>query len=126
MKTKYGLPLANADNIFDIASSLGIDKWKMFENPISISDYLKRELGPEEKRSLKYLPKVEVSTFINPKGKIFRGFRSVGCDGSIVFTLLPGNLVVICVEFMHGCEEWLRRRHCTNHYLKRCKLRGSS
>lgn len=105
LRTKYGLPLANADNIFDIAESLGVVKWKMSEKPILISDYLKQDLSVEEKNNLKYLLKVEVATFIDPKGKIFRGFRSTGASGSVVFTLLPGNLVVVCAEFMHGCEE---------------------
>jgi len=105
LRTKYGLPLADADNIFDIAKSLGIIKWEMSENPIPASVYLKQELSLEEKRNLKYLPKVAVATFVNPKGKIFKGFCSFGYDGAIVFTLLPGNLVVVCAEFMHGCEE---------------------
>lgn len=106
MKKKYGLPLVNADNVFEISKSLGIVKWKMFENPILVSDYLKQNLSQEEKRNLKYLPKVEVATFTNPKGKIFKGFRFFECvGGSVVFTLLPDNLVVVCAEFMHGCEE---------------------
>lgn len=103
--TKHGLPLADADNIFDIFKSLGIVNWKMSENPIPVSEYLKQELSLEEKKNLKYLLKVEVATFTNPKGNLFRGFRSVGHDGAVVFTLLPGNLVVVCAEFMHGCEE---------------------
>ena len=105
MKTKYGLPIANADNVFDIFKSLGVFKWKMSKNSIPASDYLKQELSQEEKISLKYLLKVEVATFIDPKGKIFPGFRAICNGGSVVFTLLPGNLVVVCAEFMHGCEE---------------------
>ena len=103
--TRYGLPLADADNIFDIFKSLGIVKWKMLESPISVSAYLKQELSLEEKRNLKYLLKVEVATFVNPVDKIFRGFRYIGYNGAVIFTLLPGNLVVVCAEFMHGCEE---------------------
>ncbi len=105
MKTKYGLPIASADNVFDVLKSIGIVKWRTSDNPMSVSDYLKQELSLEEKRNLKYLPKIEVATFVDPKGKFFRGFRSVGYSGSVVFTLLPGNLVVVCAEFMHGCEE---------------------
>lgn len=105
LATKYGLPLADVDNVFDVLKSLGIVKLRMSENPMPVSEYLKRELSLEEKMDLKYLLKVEVVTFTSPKGGVFRGFRSIGSDGVVVFTLLPGSLVVVCGEFMHGREE---------------------
>jgi ADP-ribose pyrophosphatase len=105
MEKKFGLPVANSDNIFDILTSLGIVKWKMTEKPIATSDYLRLELNDLERSRLKYMHKAEVVTFIDPDGKTFRGFRAIGGNGSVVFTILPGNLVVVCGEFMHGCEE---------------------
>ena len=106
MTTKYGLPLADADDIFDIFQSLGIVKWKMSESPMLVSDYLKKGLSLAEEVDLKYLLREEVATFIDPKGNFFKGFRFAGhYDGTVVFTLLPGNLVVVCAEFMHGCED---------------------
>ncbi len=105
MKTAFGLPVANADNIFDVFKSLGMVKWEKCGEPIPIQDYLKRELSEEEVKDLRYMPKIEVAHFLDPSGKVFRGFRSRGYNGVVVFTILPGDLVPVCAEFRHGCEE---------------------
>lgn len=105
MEKKFGIPIANSDNVFEVARSLGIVKWKTSEKVMSAADYLKREHTPSEKEHLKYLLPSEVVSLINPKGEVFRGFRFLGPSGALVFTLLPGNFIVVCAEFMHGCDQ---------------------
>lgn len=104
MKTKFGLPLANADNVFEVLRSLGIVRWDKVGNPMSVTDYLKENLDEEEKRGLKYLPRVEVVGFNVPGARPFRGFQLSGIHGVRVFTLIDG-FVPICGEFQHGCED---------------------
>lgn len=104
MKTKFGLPVANADNVFEILRSLGIVRWDRAGEPISVIDYLKESLDEEEKRDLKYLPRVEVVGFNAPGAGMFRGFQLSGIHGVRVFALIDG-FVPICGEFQHGCED---------------------
>lgn len=105
MKTKYCLPVANADNIFDILRSDGIVRWNRIGDPVDIVDYLEEDLTEEEKKNLKYTPRAKVANFNGPGGKLFKGFKWAGVpDGVRIFTLIDG-LVPICGEFQHGCEE---------------------
>lgn len=102
---KYGLPVVNAENIFEVLKSLGVDRWSRIGTPTAVADYLKGDLTKEEEKDLKYLPQVEVADFNAPGGTFFRGFRLSGIHGTRVFTLIDDGFVPVCGEFQHGCEE---------------------
>lgn len=104
LKTKYGLPVANADNVFEVLRSVGIVKWKRIGDPVAIADYLKMDLTEEENKDIKYLPQVEVAGFQSPNGELFKGFQFSGMSGVRVFTLID-EFIPVCGEFHHGCEE---------------------
>lgn len=105
MKMKYGLPVADADNIFEILRSVGIVKWDRAGDSIAVADYLKEDLAEEEKKNLKYAPHVKVANFNGPGGKLFRGFQWSGVHSGVrVFNLID-EFIPICGEFQHGCEE---------------------
>lgn len=106
---KYGLPVANAGNIFEILRSLGVDKWNRIGKPIAVADYLngaltRGGLTEEENKNLKYLPQIKVANFNDSNGRVFRGFQLSGIHGVRVFALING-FVPVCGEFQHGCEE---------------------
>lgn len=105
MKTKYGLPVANADNVFEVFRSLGIVKWDRVEGSVAVVNYLKEDLTEEKNKNLKYIPRVKVANFNGPGGKLFRGFQWVGINSGVrVFTMVD-EFIPICAEFQHGCEE---------------------
>lgn len=106
MKTKYDLPLANADNILEIIQSSGISNWKTIASPIAVEDYPDVNLTDQEKKIKRRL-RIEVSKFLSPSGEVFNGFRLSGGKGTRVFTLLDEGLIPICAEFQHGCGEVL-------------------
>ena len=106
LKTKYGLPLANADNVLKIIQSSGIANWKTTTDPIAVGDYSEADLTDQE-IEIKRRFQIKVSNFLNPSGEVFRGFRFDCGHGTRVFTLLNGELVPICAEFQHGCGEVL-------------------
>lgn len=105
METKYGLPLVDANNIFDVLRELKVCKWQRIGEPERLDDYRRKNLGAKEKDDLRrFAPKIEVVTFKNPKEGTFVGFRFSDNDGTVIFTLLPGELIPVCAEFRHGCE----------------------
>ena len=106
LEIKYGLPLANIDNISDIVRSSGIANWKTTAGPIPVEDYPEADLTSQEIKIKRRL-QVEVSQFLSPSGKNFNGFHLAGGKGTRVFTLLEEGLIPICAEFQHGCREVL-------------------
>lgn len=106
LKERYGLPVANADNVFKVLKSLGIVKWEKIENSVMLKDYLKGDLTEEEKRDLAYLPRLKITNFRTANGEIFKGFRWALASGVRVFALVD-EFVPVCGEFQHGCEEVL-------------------
>lgn len=106
LKTKYGLPLANADNIWKVIRSSGIANWKTVADPIAVEDYPETNLTSQEIKIKRRL-QVEVSQFLTPSGETFKGFRLSGGKGTRVFTLLDEEFIPICAEFQHGCGEVL-------------------
>ena len=107
MKTKFGLPLANADNILAFVQSSGIANWRITADPVAVEDYPETNLTGQEieiKRKLR----VKVSQFLSPSGEVFRSFLiPYSGNGTRVLTLLDGGLIPICAEFMPGCGEVL-------------------
>jgi ADP-ribose pyrophosphatase len=104
LKTKFGLPLANADNILEIVRSSGIANWKITADPIPVEDYPEINLTNQE-IEIKRKFQVKVSQFLSPSGENFRGFLVSSMSGARVFTLLEEGLVPICAEFQHACGE---------------------
>ena len=105
LKKQYDIPVVSAKDVFEVASSLGIVPWKEIGKPTPLEEYLKKDLSPDEKKDLRFAPKTEVAFFKTNKNRIFRGFRNIGPDGVVIFSLLPSDLVVVCAEFRHGSGE---------------------
>lgn len=107
LKTKYGLPLANIDNILEIIQLSGVANWKTIADSVAVEDYPEVKLTNQEieiKRKLR----VKVSRFLSPSGEVFMSFLlPYSGNGTRVFTLLDGEFIPICAEFMHGCGEVL-------------------
>lgn len=103
METRYGFPLVNAENVLDVLKELGIKPWPRV-GQIPLEDYLIGPLNPRQRSELRFLPRIEAVTFLNPKGEPFTGFRASWPDGVMVFTLLPDDLVPVAAEFKHGVE----------------------
>jgi ADP-ribose pyrophosphatase YjhB (NUDIX family) len=101
---KYGLPLANANNIMSIVKSSGIGRWQLITDAIAMEDYPDIELTKQEMKIKRRL-QIKVSRFLSPSGEHFRGFRWVGGSGTRVFTIIDGDLIPICAEYQHGCRE---------------------
>lgn len=98
------LTVVTAENIFGTLKNLGVKPWEKIGTPMGIEEYLKKDLSEEEKKILRFAPKIEVASFKDPNGNDFRGFRSIGKHGAVVFALLPDDLLPICAEFRHGTE----------------------
>jgi hypothetical protein len=106
VEERYGFPVVDAANVFDVLARLGIQPWKRSDPVISLDDYLARkDLTDEQRAELRFAPKTEVVSLIDHRHKPFRGFRSVGKDWATVFCLLPDNLVPIIGEYKHGCDQ---------------------
>lgn len=101
---KYGLPLVSKKNIFETLDNLGLKPWRAIEQPLPLEKYRQKNLTKTQQKELEYAPKTEVATFLTPYGKPWRGFRTIGRHGTVVFCLLPNKLIPICAEFRHGCE----------------------
>ena len=105
MKTKYGFPVVDSENIFQILKDMGIKPWPQIGKPMPLEKYVAGDLTAEQKiEGEKFAPKSEVVFLSQPDGKIFNGFRATGEDGVIAFTILEQNLVVIVADFVHGGE----------------------
>lgn len=104
MDTRYGFPLVNAGNVLDVLEELGVKPWPRVGQAVPLEDYLRQPLTPHQHRELRFLPRMEAVTFLNPKEEPFTGFRARWPDGTMVFALLPGDLVPIAAEFRHGAE----------------------
>lgn len=104
METKYGFPIVPADCVLDfVANDLGIRPWKQTRAPMPLEEYRKLDLTADHFVEIeRFAPRVEVVFHEDPHGKPFTGFRSVFRDWATTFTLLPGDLVLLTVEFKHG------------------------
>lgn len=103
--SKFGFPVVNAENIFDVLADLGIKPWSKASPVISLDEYIASGLDDAQQAELRFAPKTEVVSLIDHRNRPFRGFRSVGKDWATVFTLLPGDLVPIVGEYKHGADE---------------------
>lgn len=101
---KYGLSVVSKKNIFSALDDLGLKVWRPIEKPVLLEQYKQGGLSEAQRKDLGYAPKIEVATFRTPRGNQWRGFRTIGRHGTVIFCLLPDNLIPICAEFRHGCE----------------------
>lgn len=104
LKKKYGLPVVSKNNIFSVLDELGLKAWQSTKKPVPLEQYKQRYLSEAQRKELDYAPKIEVATFCTPHGDQWCGFRTIGRHGTVIFCLLPDNLIPICAEFRHGCE----------------------
>lgn len=104
MTKKYGLPVVSKDTIFPVLNDLGLKVWKPIEKPVPLEQYKQGNLTEAQKKELIYAPQIEAVTFLTPRGDQWHGFRTISRHGTVVFCLLPDNLIPICAEFRHGCE----------------------
>jgi len=105
LKTKYGFPVVDSENIFQILKDRGIEPWPHAMKPMPLAEYMAGNLTVEMKKEAeRFAPKSEVVFLLQPDGKIFNGFRVTGEDGVIAFTILEDDLVVIVADFVHGGE----------------------
>lgn len=106
MESRYGFPIVNAGNIFQVIDELGIKKWGSIKPSQDLKAYEAGDLSLEEKEELvRFAPKAEVVFLDNPKGGIFRGYRTVMKNWATVFALLDDDLIPVIVEFKHGSED---------------------
>jgi len=103
-KTKWGIPIVDADMVYDYLASIGIVPWPELEQPTDLTEYLKGPLTDEQKNELRFAPKAEVVIHRDPKGGAYRAFRTVTKNWATTFCLLPGDLVVLVAEWKHGAN----------------------
>lgn len=104
MNQRYGIPLVNKDNIFEILQNLGIKPWPRLSNPQPLESYASAH--PEKQQEIeRFGPKAEAVSFLQPDGKSYTAYRSFDRDWATVFVLLPGDLVPIVAEWKQGAEE---------------------
>ena len=107
MKQKYGFPVVNTNNIYQVLSELGIKPWLSIKEPMPLEEYKKTGLNRSQINEIeKFSPKIEVELFRTPRKETFAGFRATWPYGAgvHVFTILPGDLVPIAAEFRHGAK----------------------
>ena len=107
LEYKYGFPVVNCENIFEVLEELGIRPWPTIDGPMKLSQYVRRELTKKEIREVsRFAPDTEVEIFRDPEGEPFVGFRATWRNGNgcLVFTLLPGDLIPVAAEFRHGAK----------------------
>jgi len=105
VETKYGFPIVNAGNIFQVLEQRGIKKWPHVQPPITLEDYIAGSLNQVQRDEIRrFAPKSEVVFLQDPDGNSFTGFRSVGKNWVSVFTVLEDDLLPIVAEFKHGSE----------------------
>ncbi|TSA45679.1 NUDIX hydrolase [bacterium] len=103
-KKMYGLPILNLQNVSEIMAKKELSGFRKLAPAMPLEKYLEKKFTKTEEEELRFVPKVEVVKFKDPKGNDFNGFRNLFKNGVLVFALLPGDLLPICAEFKHGCE----------------------
>ncbi len=107
--TAFGYPIATLENLHEVLTNLKIERWNSIAPTVLLEDYLKRDLSPEDRTDLRYVPKTEVLFLENPHTKErFTAFRNTGKPWVTVFAVIPheGQLLVpVTVEFKQGFGE---------------------
>jgi len=105
MESKFGFPIVNAENIFEVLKERRITVWPYIQPPMSLEDYAAGNLTETQQEEIRrFAPKSEVVFPQDPKGNPFTGFRSVGKNWVSVFTILGDNLLPIVAEYKHGAH----------------------
>lgn len=109
MKPKiiFGFPVITSETVEEVLQKYNVLPWQKITDPVTLSQFENSKLNDEERLELRFAPRVEATQFLTPNKKRFRGFRTVGKHGTVVFVLLPENYVVVCAEFRHGVERVL-------------------
>ncbi|MEK7076910.1 MAG: NUDIX domain-containing protein, partial [Patescibacteria group bacterium] len=94
----------NPQNFSELVRKHKVGDFNKITKAMPLEKYLRGPLSKDDKKELRFVPKIEAVRFRDPRGKNFTGFRSVLKDGAIIFAQLPGDLLPVCAEFRHGCE----------------------
>ena len=106
VEERFGFPIVNADNIYEVLRERGIRPWELVGEPIDLYEYLylSKKLTEDEQKDLRFAPKSEVLLYKKPDGELWRGFRSVGKNWATTFMLFPDDLTLIIGEWKHGAD----------------------
>jgi ADP-ribose pyrophosphatase YjhB (NUDIX family) len=105
MQTVHGFPVVTASNYRATLATLGITAWPRHEHSIPLAAYAQRSLTDTQRAEMEHFaPKSEVVMLQDPHGGTFTGFRTVQRNWATVFTLLPGDYLLLTAEFKHGAE----------------------
>ncbi|MDP2704192.1 MAG: NUDIX domain-containing protein [bacterium] len=103
-QTLRDFPLLTLQNFSSLIAAREVSGFRKLFDAVPFEEYTKTELTEDERKELRFAPRVEVLRFQDPNGEPFTGFRNSQKDGVLIFTLLPGDVLPICAEFRHGCE----------------------
>lgn len=103
-KKAWGIPILTLDNYQELKNDPGLQPWGHANPVIDLDKYKELDLSDEQRGELRFAAKTEVVSLLNPKGGIFRGFRTVMKSWATTFCLLPGDYIVIVAEWKHGAE----------------------
>jgi 8-oxo-dGTP pyrophosphatase MutT (NUDIX family) len=102
----HGFPVLDAETVFPYLEKNGIVKWRHIAEPVTLDEYRAGDLTAAERAELRFAPKINVLSLENPiDNSTFRGFQYRGLSWSTVFTMLPGDLVLVVGEYKHGADE---------------------
>ena len=77
-------------------------RWKKAGETLLLDDYLGLDMSEEQLKELRFAPKTEAVRLFDPSGKPYTGFRAKAKNWATVFTLFPGDLVLLVAEYKHG------------------------
>lgn len=106
MENLHGVPIVSAENVFSFLADQDIVRWDPATKPVMLEEFLDGNISDDERaEALRFAPKTEVVTLFNPKGSLYRGYRTCGKNWATTMCLLPGDLIPIIGEFKHGVNE---------------------
>jgi hypothetical protein len=114
LSSAYGLPVANADNLRQVAIDRGILPWTLIQK-VPLETYLSRPsiTAQEKEEAIRFAPQTEATLWERPDSTAFTGFATVGRHWVSVYVELPNPepghagdpLIPITMEFKHGMKE---------------------
>ncbi len=103
MHPKWGIPMADRNNVLEVFAELGIKPWKELKPPEDLAKYLTGTLEAKDRDdATRFAPKSQVVFLEQPNGTPFTGFRSTGRDWATVVAKLKGDLIPVVGEYKHG------------------------
>jgi hypothetical protein len=100
----FGIPVITAANYLEVGAELGVTPWRRVTDAVAFEEYAQRDLSSVQRSELRFAPKNEAVVFEQPNGKAFTSFRTRRNNYAGTFVLLPGDFVVLTIDFMQGLE----------------------